>query len=147
MAKKIKLKELAEAENKCDRCYESKCCQYVTQCIDAPTTMKDFDLLLWQISHKNVHIFKDEEGWFLLILNECVHLQEDGRCGIYEVRPLICRDHTNDYCEYDVSIKDGSELYFSGYDDLNKYCRKRFKSWDKRFKKKSWKKNAEPMIS
>ena len=108
--------------------------------------MKDFDLLLWQISHKNIHIFKDEEGWFLLVLNECTHLLDDGRCGIYEVRPLICRDHTNDYCEYDVSIKDGSELYFSGYDDLNKYCRKRFKSWDKRFKKKSWKKNAAPMV-
>jgi len=146
MAKKIKLKDLSAAENKCDRCFESKCCTYVTQNIDKPTSMKDFDLLLWQISHKNIHIFKDEEGWFLLILNECTHLQKDGRCGIYEVRPLICRDHSNDYCEYDVSIEDGSELYFAGYDDLNAYCSKRFKGWEKRFKKKTWKKNAAPMV-
>lgn len=104
--------------------------------------MKDFDLLLWQISHENVHIFKDEEGWFLLILNQCTHLQKDGRCGIYEVRPLICRDHSNDYCEYDVSIEAGSELYFDGYEALNKYCSKRFKGWDTRFQKKSWQQNA-----
>lgn len=142
MAKKIKVLQADASDNKCDICHKSKCCQYVTQNIDKPTTMKDFDLLLWQISHKNTHIFKDEEGWFLLMLNGCTHLLDDGRCGIYEKRPLICRDHSNDYCEFDVSIEDGSELYFDGYDALDKYCRKRFKSWDKRFEKKSWKKNA-----
>ncbi len=147
MAKKIKVLSEPESNNKCDICYESKCCQYVTQNIDKPSSMKDFDLLLWQVSHKNVHLFKDDEGWFLLILSSCTHLQDDGRCGIYEVRPLICRDHDNAYCEYDVSIEEGSELYFSGYDDLNRYCRKRFKGWDKRFKKKSWQKNAAPMTS
>lgn len=142
MAKKIKVKQEVTSENKCDICYESKCCQYVTQCIDKPTSMKDFDLLLWQISHKNTHIFKDSEGWFLLSLNPCTHLLDDGRCGIYEVRPLICRDHSNDYCEFDVSIEEGSDLYFAGYEDLDKYCRKKFKGWDKRFQKKSWKQNA-----
>ena len=142
MAKKIKVLQAESSDNKCDNCHKSKCCQYVTQNIDKPTSMKDFDLLLWQISHKNTHIFKDEEGWFLLMLNGCTHLLDDGRCGIYEKRPLICRDHSNDYCEFDVSIEDGSELYFDGYDALDKYCRKRFKSWDKRFEKKSWKKNA-----
>lgn len=142
MAKKIKLKDLSQPAQKCDRCTGSKCCQYVTQCIDKPSTMRDFDLLLWQVSHKNIHVFKDDDGWFLLILNECTHLQKDGRCGIYDVRPLICRDHSNDYCEYDVSIEDGSQLYFDGYEALDAYCRKRFKSWDKRFKKKSWKENA-----
>ena len=145
MSKKIKLIE--EKTNKCDRCIESKCCQYVTQCIDKPTTIQDFDLLMWQVSHRNVHLFKDEDGWFLLFVSTCEHLQDNGHCGIYETRPLICRDHDNSYCEFDVSIKEGSEYYFETDKELDKYCRKRFKGWDKRFKKKTWKKNAEPMLS
>ena len=141
MAKKIKLQPV-ETENKCDICFQSKCCQYVSQQVDTPKSMKDFDLLLWQISHGNTHLFKDDDGWFLLFLSPCNHLLEDGRCGIYEKRPLICRDHSNDYCEYDVSIEEGSELYFNGYEALDNYCRGRFKRWDKRFEKKSWKANA-----
>ncbi|MGB3623970.1 YkgJ family cysteine cluster protein [Ketobacter sp. MCCC 1A13808] len=142
MAKKIAVSDTTLSDNKCDICYESKCCRYVTQNIDKPTSMRDFDLLLWQISHKNVHIFKDSEGWYLLFLSECLHLLDDGRCGIYEKRPLICRDHSNDYCEFDVSIEEGSDLYFGSYEALDKYCRKRYKGWDKRFKKKSWQQNA-----
>ena len=97
--------------------------------------MDDFDHLLWQVSHKNLHIYKDSDGWYLLFLNECQHLQSDGRCGIYETRPKICRDHTNDFCEYDITIEESSELYFSDHKALDDYCRKRFKSWDKRFSK------------
>ena len=95
--------------------------------------MRDFDHLLWQVSHHNVHIFKDMDGWFLLITGDCEHLQDNGMCGIYETRPLICREHSNDYCEYDSSIPEGSELYFRNHGELDRYCRERFKSWDKRF--------------
>jgi uncharacterized protein len=63
-------------------------------------------------------------------------LQEDGGCGIYETRPQICRDHSNDYCEYDTTAESGFDLFFGDYDSLLTYCKKRFKKWDKRFKKK-----------
>lgn len=95
--------------------------------------MEAFDFLLWQLSHRDVQLYKDEDGWFLLVNNPCLHLLSDGRCGIYEVRPKICRDHTNDYCEYDAPAEDGFELFFDGYQALDDYCRKKFKRWDKRF--------------
>jgi Fe-S-cluster containining protein len=95
--------------------------------------MHDFDHLLWQLSHANVQAFKDDEGWFLLVNNKCLHLQPDGRCGIYETRPQVCRDHDNDWCEYDEPAEKTFELFFPDYDALLKYCRKRYKNWDSRF--------------
>ena len=47
----------------------------------------------------------------------------------------MCREHSNDYCEFDQPAEEGFELYFEDYRSLEKYCRKRFKSWGKRFKK------------
>ena len=125
------------ADNKCSFCKGSKCCQYVTESIISPRSISDFDHLLWQISHPNVHIYKDDEGWYLLFLSQCQHLLRDGRCGIYEKRPMICREHSNDFCEFDTSLEADAELYFHSYQELDNYCRQRFKSWDRRFAKLS----------
>ncbi|MDX9767073.1 MAG: YkgJ family cysteine cluster protein [Ectothiorhodospiraceae bacterium] len=119
------------SENKCGFCTNSKCCTYVTQAIDAPRSKYDFDHLLWQISHEHIRIYKDEDGWYLLIETRCLHLQPNGRCGIYFQRPQVCRDHSNDYCELDAPAEDSFELYFDGYEALLAYCRKRFKRWDR----------------
>ena len=116
-------------ESKCGFCTNSKCCTYITQHIPTPRAKQDFDHLLWQIAHQNVQVYKDEDGWFLLINNKCTHLQPGGRCGIYHTRPQICRTYSNDYCEYDAAAEDGFELFFDGYDSLLQYCKKRFKSW------------------
>lgn len=134
MAKKKKIK--ISAEEKCGLCHNSKCCTYFTQQIDTPRSMAEFDTLLWQLAHQDVQAYKDEDGWFLLVNNRCTQLQEDGGCGIYETRPQICRDHSNDYCEYDTTAESGFDLFFADYDSLLTYCKKRFKKWDKRFKKK-----------
>ncbi len=96
--------------------------------------MEEFDYLLWQVSHRNIQVYKDEDGWFLLVNNPCVHLQPDGRCGIYERRPKICREYENDYCEFDEPAEKNFELFFDGAEALDQYCRNRFKRWDTRFK-------------
>ncbi len=116
-------------ENKCSFCTGSICCTYITQHIDTPRSKADFRQLLWQVSHKNIKIYKDDDGWTLLVDGHCQHLELDGRCGIYETRPEICREHTNDYCEYDAPAEGGFDLYFANYEDLLAYCQKRFKSW------------------
>lgn len=36
-----------------------------------------------------------------------------------------------DFCEYDQSPEEGFGLYFPNYDSLLKYCKKRFKRWDR----------------
>ncbi len=118
-------------ENKCTFCTGSICCTYVTQHIDTPRSKEDFRQLLWQVSHNNVKIYKDDDGWTLLVDGHCQHLQINGGCGIYHTRPDICRVHSNDYCEYDAPSEDGFELYFENYFDLLKYCKKRFKTWEK----------------
>ena len=51
-------------ETKCNYCTNSKCCTYITQEIPAPRSKQDFNHMLWQVSHQNVSIYKDEDGWF-----------------------------------------------------------------------------------
>lgn len=124
-ASKIKI----TTDNKCDLCTNSKCCTYLTQKIDTPRSKQDFEHILWQVSHQNIQAYKDEDGWYLLINNPCTHLLDGGRCGIYDSRPSVCRDHSNDYCEYDAPAEDGFDLFFGGYKSLLKYCKKRYKRW------------------
>ena len=131
MKKKIEI----TPENKCSHCHGTKCCQYVTQQIDTPRKKNDFQLMLWQISHNNVEFNKDEDGWFIMFITSCSHLDAKGQCRIYAQRPEICREYSNDYCEYDSPAEEGFELYFTGYDELLAYCRKRFKKWDNKLKK------------
>ncbi len=115
--------------SKCDLCTNSKCCTYVTQQIDKPRSKYDFEILLWQVSHDGVGAYKDEDGWFVIFEARCQHLLGDGRCNIYEIRPTICRSHSNDYCEYDAPAEEGFDLYFPDYDSLLKFCKKKFKRW------------------
>lgn len=133
--KTLKVTTEITPENKCDFCTGSLCCNYTTQEIDTPRSMEDFDHLLWHTAHQNVQIYKDEGDWYILVNNKCNFLQPDGRCGIYETRPIVCREHSNEYCEFDAPAEEGFDLFFDGYDSLLAYCRKRFKNWDKRFEK------------
>ncbi len=119
----------AYTQSKCQRCTNSKCCTYFTQAIDAPRSKQDFDHLLWQISHRGVQVYKDKSGWYLLINTSCAHLQPDGSCGVYETRPQICRDYTNDFYEFDAPAEEGFDLFFPDYAALLAYCKKRFKRW------------------
>ena len=130
------------AENKCSYCKNSKCCTYITIEIDKPKKRSDFDELLWQVSHKNISFYKDEDGWFMNVEAVCDHLGDQGKCGIYETRPTICRDYSNDFCELDEPAEEGFDLHFTNYDELLAYCRKRFKNWDKKWQKKWAKKNG-----
>lgn len=126
---KIEIDAEFDSTKKCDLCTNSTCCTYVTQQIDTPKSKYDFEILLWQVSHKGVGAYKDEDGWFVMYDAPCTHLEMDGRCGIYEDRPTICRTHKNDFCEYDAPAEDGFELYFPDYSSLLAYCEKRFKRW------------------
>lgn len=126
--------DITVSDNKCDLCGGSKCCNYITQELDTPRSIDDFDTLLWQMAHRDIQAYKDEDGWFLLVNNTCRFLGESGRCKIYQTRPQMCREYSNDYCEYDSPAEEGFDLFFDGYDSLLAYCQKRFKTWDKRFK-------------
>lgn len=139
----IPILPLETAGAKCTRCKGAVCCTYLTQELKTPRSIEDFDLLLWQLSHRDTQAYKDEDGWFLLVNNPCRHLQPDGRCGIYERRPQVCRDHSTDDCEVDGPAgADDFDLFFPDYEALDAYCRKKFKNWDARFDKGEKKKRA-----
>jgi uncharacterized protein len=130
-------KNLITPENKCSFCKGSICCTYITQQIEAPHSKLDYSNLLWQVSHEHVSVFKDDDNWFLLIEGTCAHLQPGGRCGIYESRPHACRDHDNDYCEFDDPATEGFKHYFPTYESLLEHCRKKFKNWGGKKAKKA----------
>ncbi|WP_428622776.1 YkgJ family cysteine cluster protein [Sedimenticola sp.] len=116
-------------DNKCGKCSPPICCQYLTQEIDTPATKSDFDHLLWQLSHRNIQLFQEEGSWYLLINNPCTHLLVDGRCGIYDARPEVCRAYENDWCEKDEPAEQHFQRFFDGYYSLLEYCKQRFKKW------------------
>ncbi len=116
--------------DKCGRCIGAKCCTYITEPLGTPRSKADFDLLLWQVSHEHIEIYKDTDGWFLLIHGRCGHLEADGRCAIYDQRPRICRDYDNGWCEFDEPAEKHFQLHFRDHAELLAYCRKRFRRWD-----------------
>lgn len=116
-------------DSKCDLCTSSLCCTYITEEITIPRSKAEFNHLLWQISHDNVELYKDSDGWTLLFKTMCSHLELDGRCGIYEIRPDICKEYSNNYCEYDVPPEEAWDLHFTNHADLYAYVQKRFKKW------------------
>ena len=118
-------------ENKCSRCLGSTCCTYTTEALGSIRSKADFDHLLWQVSHEHVEVYKDDDGWFLLIRGSCEHLGDGGACGIYADRPQVCRDYDNDWCEFDAPAEAHFTYHFASYQSLLDYCRKRFKTWGK----------------
>lgn len=77
----------------CEAC-GAKCCRYVATQIDAPTCKRDYDFIRWYLLHQKVNVFIDHNGdWFLEFETPCEKLDDDNRCGGYEIRPEICRQH------------------------------------------------------
>jgi Fe-S-cluster containining protein len=97
---KPRREDLRPGESLCDHC-TAKCCRYFALPIDTPTERQDFDYIRWYLLHHGATVFVDEGTWYLLVYSTCRHLQADHRCGIYDIRPQICRDYTTDNCEYE----------------------------------------------
>lgn len=95
--KDIKLKP---HESLCDHC-TAKCCHYFALPIETPTELADFEYIRWYLLHDRATVFTEDGDWYLLVHTTCKHLQPDHRCGIYETRPLICREYSTDVCEFE----------------------------------------------
>lgn len=72
----------------------AKCCRYVSVEMDRPTCKADYYTIRWYLLHRNVHVYIDHDNdWYVEFITECEALQPDHRCGAYETRPQVCRDH------------------------------------------------------
>lgn len=116
---KMRRKDVPAGENLCMYC-TAKCCRYFALPIDAPETLRDFEFLRWFLLHEHATAFVDEDIWYLLVHTTCKHLLPDNRCGIYETRPQICREYSNDNCEFDDNWV--YDQYFETAEQVQDYC-------------------------
>lgn len=120
---KMQRENLRPGQSLCEFCV-AKCCRYFALALDTPAKRKDFDTLRWFLLHGKTSIFVEKKTWYLQVHTECRELLSDHRCGIYETRPQICREHSTVNCEYnDDWIYD---LYFESPEQLDEYVEARF---------------------
>jgi len=85
--------------------------------------------------HKNVYVYIDfDNSWMIEFRSPCKNLQDDGRCGIYENRPNICREFPpkDEQCEF-LSDSPTNKRLFSNVEEFEAYLEGRKIDW--RFKK------------
>lgn len=86
------------------------CCSYVAIEVDGPATVKQATQLLWYVYHEGVSLYVNDDDWMVQFDTTCIHLQPDYRCGVYETRPHICREFSEQDCEVNTG-DDGRTFY------------------------------------
>ncbi|MCE7958773.1 MAG: hypothetical protein DYH06_12695 [Acidobacteria bacterium ACB2] len=82
----------------CSPC--ARCCRHVAVGIDPPDTVRRVSTALWFVYHRRISVYQSHDGdWFLNVPTDCEHLRPDGLCGVYESRPLLCREYDVEGCE------------------------------------------------
>ena len=101
----------AEKEPKAASCTScGLCCSYVAIEVDTPKTVKQATMMLWYVYHEGVSLYVNDDDWMVQFDTTCVHLQPDYRCGVYETRPHICREFSEQDCEVNTG-DDGKTFY------------------------------------
>lgn len=128
----------AEMLKVCQLC-GGRCCTYVAIQIDTPEKYEEFENIRWYCAHEKVWVFMDEdEDWYVAFDARCENLQDDFKCGIYDKRPSVCRNHKFGDCDY---FLDGEfEQEFRSLDDVDDYLRERF---PRKFVKRPQRKRTE----
>jgi len=117
----------------CGEC-GGRCCAYVAIEIDKPKSKKDYDVIRWYLSHKNVNVFIDHDNkWHVEFRTPCEYQKSDKKCGIYSIRPTICREHgtREGDCEfYDTPYAH----YFTSCQNFESYLTEKGIDWKTRYK-------------
>jgi len=104
------------------------CCTYIAVGIDAPKTPKSATEILWHLYHEGVSIYCDGDDadaeWMVQLESRCRHLGDDNKCAIYENRPHICRDYSEQSCEVNAT---GVGTTFYAPDEFLAYLQKKKK--------------------
>ena len=84
-----------------------RCCTYVGVGINPPTSPRYATDVLWYLYHHGVYVYVDGEGeWSVHFEARCRNLGPDLRCGVYALRPHICRTFDNRTCEVNDPVHD-----------------------------------------
>jgi len=101
----------------------AKCCKYFCFEIDEPEDYAEFENIRWFLCHEGISVHIDEGDWFISIDNRCKMLTPDNRCGIYEDRPLICRQYKMENCD-EVPGGYDYDMEFHTPEQIERYARK-----------------------
>jgi Fe-S-cluster containining protein len=118
-------------------CFECvQCCTYVAIEIDTPTTMKEYDYIVWYLYHEGVSVFVDwEKTWYIKFETRCEHLSPHGLCDVYSSRPAICKDFDWRECENRVRDEPADKWLFETSDQFLRWFEKKRPKTFKRFQK------------
>jgi Fe-S-cluster containining protein len=101
----------------------TQCCHYVAIEIDMPESRREFDNIRWYLYHPGIEVYIDQEDtWNVLFHSRCENLQDDGKCAVYDTRPLICREFDNTTCEPNTD-EPAEKVIFRTADDLDHWMR------------------------
>jgi len=109
---------------KCKSC-DSKCCRYFALQLDTPRSKEEFENIRWYLAHEGVAVYVEKRKWYLVVNNKCKYLKDDNLCGIYNERPLICREHEPTTCETAVGAFE-HEHTFKSLKGFDRYLARRF---------------------
>lgn len=90
------------------------CCTYIAVGIDGPRNAKAATEILWHLYHHDVSVYCDgDDEWMVQFETRCQNLLPDNRCAIYETRPHICREYSEESCEINAE-GEGLTFYAPG---------------------------------
>lgn len=107
----------------CEQC-AAACCRYLAIPLDRPRSPRDYDDIRWYLMHEGVSVFVEDGDWFIQFQTRCRNLQADNRCGVYDVRPQICREYQPGDCDYS-GADFGYEAIFTHPSQLEAYFLKK----------------------
>ena len=107
----------------CVKC-SGKCCRYFMLELDTPRSKSDFENIRWYLAHEEIIIYIEKKQWFMLVATPCRFLDAENKCGIYDNRPQICREHDPFDCEFDQAYS--ADQKFETLEDLDRYIAARF---------------------
>lgn len=123
-----------QSDHPCFQCV--RCCTYVALEIDAPTSMKEYDYIVWYLYHDDVSVFVDWDGnWYVKFETRCRHLSPLGLCDVYSSRPAICKEFDWRECENRVRNEPADKWLFEDADQFLRWFEKKRPKTFKRFQK------------
>ncbi|MFA5048020.1 MAG: YkgJ family cysteine cluster protein [Patescibacteria group bacterium] len=80
----------------CHKCDD--CCRYIALELDRPTTINDYQNIIWFLLHQKVAVYIDwSNHWFIEFETDCSALKNK-LCTIYDARPTMCREYQQHEC-------------------------------------------------
>lgn len=110
----------SKSKDKCMEC-SALCCRNLAMLILKPRTKTDIQEVKWYLHFDTVSVFIRNHRWYILVRGNCIYLDKNNMCTIYERRPERCRRHPAADCEM---TGDYYDVMFNTPEEFEKYLRK-----------------------